>query len=33
MRIGRERQEWSLQPYSGELVVDPLRRSYSCHPI
>ena len=33
MRIGGERQEWFLQPYSGEFVVDPLRRSYSCHPI
>ena len=24
MRIGGERQEWSLQPYSGKFVVDPL---------
>ena len=33
MKIGGEHQEWSLQSYSGEFVVDPLRRSYSCHPI
>ena len=32
MRIGGERQEWFLQPCSGEFVVDPLRRSFLVTP-